>query len=93
MNRNDISKKPQTKYTLLGSLFLAYLCLFAFFAIVLPDKDISDRERRHLQTIPAFSVENIVNGNYFSNMDSYLLDHFPMRDTYRTSKNLFDLTV
>ena len=93
MNRNDIYKKPQTKYTLLGSFFLVYLCLFALLAIVLPDKDISDRERRHLQTLPAFSVENILNGNYFSKMDSYLLDHFPMRDTYRTSKNSFDLTV
>ncbi|MBE5852449.1 MAG: hypothetical protein E7299_05785, partial [Lachnospiraceae bacterium] len=93
MNKNDFLKKAQTKYTLLGSLFLAYLCVFALLAIVLPDKDISDRERRHLQTLPTFSVENILNGNYFSKMDSYLLDHFPMRDSYRTSKNMFDLNM
>lgn len=93
MNKNDHFKEKQTKYTFLGSLFLAYLCLFALFAIVLPDKDISERERRHLQTLPNLSVENILSGNYFSKLDSYLLDHFPMRDTYRTSKNLFDLAI
>ena len=72
MNKNDHFKEKQTKYTFLGSLFLAYLCLFALFAIVLPDKDISERERRHLQTLPNLSVENILSGNYFSKLHSYL---------------------
>ena len=57
------------------------------------DKDISISERRRLASFPEFSVNNILNGTFFSNFDKYAVDQFVMRDYIRENKVRLDLAL
>lgn len=61
---------------------------FFFWSILLPDADISKTERRKLEKFPKISAENISSGKFMTDFESYTLDHFPLRDTFRTLKAL-----
>ncbi len=69
-------------------VILSALFVFGFFiwGIILPDKDISTTERRKLGTFPKVSTDTILEGTFMSDFESYTLDHFPLRDTFRGLK-------
>ncbi|MGM9612049.1 MAG: DHHW family protein [Butyricicoccus sp.] len=56
---------------------LAGICL-SFF--VLPKEDFSVNEKRVLQDTPKLSWSRLINGRLFSDLDSYISDHFSGRD-------------
>ncbi|MBP3684797.1 MAG: hypothetical protein J6J12_07530 [Oscillospiraceae bacterium] len=56
---------------------------------LLPDRAISDSERRPLAQKPVFSAESLLSGKFMSDFEAYTLDQFPLRDTFRTVKALF----
>ena len=60
--------------------------------ILLPDKDISTSERRHLASFPSFSANALISGTYMQNMEKYLSDQFPLRETFRTVGSLSELS-
>lgn len=69
--------------------FLAVAVFFAVFGIISPDNEISYSERRKLAALPEFSAEKLFGGEagegkYFSELEEYLLDQFPWRDSFRT---------
>jgi len=68
----------------------AALTAFAWFS---PNKTLSVAERRPLQQMPEFSVENLLKGGFVGKFEDYTLDQFPMRDTFRTLKSLFAYNV
>ena len=70
-------------------LFLGYIMLFSIFHIVLKDKKISETERRTLTTLPKFELTS----EYITEVDEYLLDHFPLRDTFRSIKANFNYKI
>ena len=74
-------KKNQTILTL--TLWGA-LALWAWF---IPSKQISEAERRPLAQKPAFSEK------FQTEFESYSLDQFPLRDSFRTLKSLFHTGV
>ena len=63
-------------------LFLSYIMIFSIFHIVLKDNEISTSERRKLDTFPKFEL----NSEYITKVDEYLLDHFPLRNSFRSLK-------
>ena len=69
-------------------LVLAWILLVgaAWFG---PAKDISVSERRPLSQAPAFSGEKLLSGKFMKDFESYSLDQFPLRDTFRQIKSLF----
>ncbi len=69
---------------------LTVIFVFGFFAwgIIQPDIEISQTERRKLTTFPEINTETIFSGEFMSNFDSYTLDHFPLRDSFRSLKAL-----
>ena len=69
---------------------LTVIFVFGFFAwsIIQPDLEISQTERRKLALFPEINTETILSGEFMSNFDSYTLDHFPLRDNFRTLKAL-----
>ena len=71
-----------------GVLVLLWLALtvFAWFG---PAKDMSEAERRPLAQAPEFSVETVMNGSFMKDFESYTLDQFPLRDSFRQTKSLF----
>ena len=61
------------------------LCVTAW---VRPSDEISESERRKLQQFPAVSVKELLSGDWKEDFESYTLDQFPLRDTFRRVKAL-----
>lgn len=61
------------------------LCVTAW---VRPSTEISESERRKLQQFPVVSVKELLSGDWMEDFESYTLDQFPLRDTFRRVKAL-----
>ena len=77
----------KNKITIL--LFIIYMLTFSIGGILLKDKEISYSERRKLSSYPNFEMSS----EYINKVDKYLLDHFPLRDTFRSIKANFNYKV
>lgn len=77
------------KNKIITFLFLGYIALFGIIGIILPDKEISNFERRKLNNFPKFELDS----EYIKDIDKYLLDHFPLRDSFRSIKANFNYKV
>ena len=66
--------------------FLSFITIFSISHLVLKDDIVSNTERRKLKTFPKFSLTS----DYITEIDDYLLDHFPLRDTFRSIKFCFN---
>ena len=53
-----------------------------------PDQELSEAERRALKQKPELDMENVMNGSFMSDFESYTLDQFPLRDQLRSLKAL-----
>ncbi len=60
---------------------------------LMPDKELSSAERRPLEQLPELTAEGVFSGDYFSELEQYLLDQFPLRDQFRTLKANFQYKV
>ncbi len=63
------------------AVFGIILLLVPALSIVMPKEIASLYENRMLETKPEFSIQNVVNGEYFSGWDSYFSDHIVGRTT------------
>lgn len=70
-------------------LFVGYLVLFSILGIIFTDKEISNSERRKLNTFPEIEFNN----EYVTEVDKYFLDHFPFRDNFRSVKAHYNYKV
>ena len=71
------------------ALLLAVWAALAAFAWVKPAGDISESERRKLTQFPTLSVQTVLEGKFATDFESYTLDQFPFRDTFRKIKAWF----
>ena len=71
------------------------LTLVGIFAahIILPDGEYSSAERRPLAQLPQLTVDGVFSGDYFEELEEYLLDQFPLRETFRALKANFQTRV
>ena len=67
------------KNKIITFIFIIYILTFSILGIIFKDKEISFQERRKLETFPKFELTS----EYVNNLDKYLLDHFPFRETFR----------
>ncbi len=83
------------KIRAIGAALLVGLWLvLTGFAWFMPNQIYSFSERSYLDRFPELSVENILeegNESFMSEFNSYTLDQFPLRDTFRQLKALFHL--
>lgn len=70
-------------------IFIIFIFSFSVVGILLNDKEISFSERRKLQTFPSFEFT----GEYVTKLDKYFLDHFPLREKFRSIKAIFNYKV
>lgn len=70
-----------------GVLVAVWLSLtaLAWFA---PAKESSDAERRPLAQLPALTAQSLLGGSFMEDFESYSLDQFPLRDSFRRLKAL-----
>lgn len=74
------------KSKLTAGVFTLVLFGLAAGGLFLPDQEISTSERRKLAQAPEFSVQTLLSGKYSDDLETYLLDQFPLRDGFRTLK-------
>lgn len=73
-------------------VILGFFCCIAGFMLTLilgPKETSSISERRKLKEFPKFSMKTIQNHTYMEDVETYLLDHFPLRDYLRRAKAFF----
>jgi len=74
-------------YVALGLTFFIYIVSFFALQWIIGDKDFSELENRNLSSMPAFSVEEVLNGKFESGFETYVADQFPFRDQFIAVKS------
>lgn len=71
------------------------LIVFAtfFMNIIAKDKDISESERRKLQSFPEITLDTVKSGDAMDKFETYTTDQFALRDTFRSIKSFFNINV
>lgn len=71
------------------------LTLFGIAAahLLLPDEPLSAAERRKLAQAPEITAKAVFSGDYFEDVEKYLLDQFPGRQRFRAMKAIFRYQV
>ena len=70
-----------------GMVLTAVLWLgLAVWAWARPSDADSETERRKLAQFPAVQVKTVLDGSFMTDFESYTLDQFPLRDTFRQLK-------
>ena len=87
-SRGGQDMKRLTKKSFLVCLIAVYVLGFSLFSWIKPADEFSVSERRYLKQFPDLSIQTILNGTFMSNFESYTLDQFPLRDTFRSVKSL-----
>lgn len=78
----------------INSIIISAIVIFFTAAFIfLPKSDFSENENRSLIDFPEFNVEEILAGNYMSDITEYLSDHFPYRDKFVSVKNDFEIEI
>ncbi len=76
----------KAKNIALTLLFCGFIGIFLIAGLLIPDEDISKSERRKLAKAPALSPQSISSGEFMSGFDTYSVDQFPARDSFRRLK-------
>ena len=74
-------------------ILVAVWLALSVWAWVIPSAEMSDAERRPLAQFPELSIETVLEGKFSTSFESYTLDQFPLRDTWRTIKALFHTNI
>ena len=81
------------KNLLITVIFVLVIGGFTLALFIMPDKDISEWERRKLQQMPDITASSLFDGSFMRNFETYLTDQFPLRDSFRTLKARFHFDV
>lgn len=74
-------------------LFCGALLLGIVGSFLCPDKYYSENEKRTLAQRPTFTISRFLSGKYESELETYLSDQFPARDSWITVKTLTELAL
>lgn len=72
-------------------LFFIAIVGMLLLLIFWPKKEFSDNENRVLATFPEFSFQSITSGEFMTGFESYVADHFFMRDEWIAAKTRTEL--
>ncbi|MBR4079967.1 MAG: hypothetical protein IKK29_07110 [Christensenellaceae bacterium] len=74
------------KGILIIALFAVIICGFGIWHAAASDAEISVSERRRLAKLPELTSKTVFSAEYMQDLEEYLLDQFPLRDTFRGIK-------
>lgn len=69
------------------TIFIFFILGFMVMAFVMPDKEFSQQENRSLAGMPQFTVEGLKSGKLMKEIENYLTDQFPFRDSWIAMKS------
>lgn len=70
------------------AVFLAFIFVFGGWVLLKSPDTLSKSERRQLAARPKITASSVWDGSYFTSAEKYLLDQFPLRESFRTVKAL-----
>lgn len=70
-----------------------FVMAMTVFLLCCPKQAYSASERRRLAVMPELSTETVLNGKFVGGLETYLLDHFPLRETLRGVKANYAVNV
>ena len=74
-------------------LFLVIIYGFFFLNIIIPDKDVSNSERRKLEKFPKITIDSLLNKDFMEKFDNYSVDQFSFRDYFRSLKANYSFKI
>lgn len=74
-------------------IFIIFILSFSILLFVLPSKDFSEWERRSLKQAPKLTSKDATSGKFMSDFDDYVLDQFPLRNSFRRLKAGFSKNI
>lgn len=69
--------------------FFTLLACFSIGSLFDKQMEFSKTERRKLIDFPRFEMDKIRNGEFFSSLDTYIVEQFPLREEFRKKKDWF----
>lgn len=69
---------------------LSGILLLSAGLLLLPKKDYSEQENRYLEQFPEFSLETLADGSFMQDFETYVCDHFPLRDAFMTVRTWYE---
>lgn len=72
-------------------VFVVLLFGLAILNAAWPKQSFSENENRVLQTFPEFSWDNLIRGDFTSQFDTYITDHFAFRDIWVGGKTIAEI--
>ena len=82
-----MSKKTEKiSHIIMVSVFLLFIFGFCVWSFLLKDRDFSEMENRTLAQFPEFSWERLKSGKFTGELETYMADQIPLKDSLVTLK-------
>lgn len=75
------------------AIFMTVCIVIIIVNFIWPKQTFSQEENRMLATIPRFSFESFVNGDYLNGVNDYINDHFAFRNIYLKLNSWWEVSV
>ncbi len=73
--------------------FFVFVVGLGLGSALIPDKEVSNSERRHYASFPKLTWKTVGTGSFMDDLEEYLLDQFVARDWFRTLKTEVETTI
>lgn len=80
--------KNKIKNIIVTVAFVVVIFDLSLSFLLKPASEFSDSERRALLQFPQLDINTVLSGKFMGDFESYTLDQFPLRDSFRTVKAL-----
>ncbi len=91
LSTSPITRLRRRAEVLTVSLITAFILCFSVWCLVAPKQTFSENENRALASWPVYSFTALKDGSYMSGVQTYLSDHFPLRDPFMTLKTKYEM--
>lgn len=91
LSTSPIRRLRRRAEVLTVSLITAFILCFSVWCLVAPKQTFSENENRALASWPVYSFTALKDGSYMSGIQTYLSDHFPLRDPFMTLKTKYEM--
>lgn len=91
LSTSPITRLRRQAEVLTVGLITAFILCFSVWCLVAPKQTFSENENRALASWPVYSFTALKDGSYMSGVQTYLSDHFPLRDPFMTLKTKYEM--
>lgn len=91
LSTSPITRLRRRAEVLTVGLITAFILCFSVWCLVAPKQTFSENENRALASWPVYSFDTLKDGSYMSGIQTYLSDHFPLRDPFMTLKTKYEM--